>query len=367
MKVLVTGANGFIGKNLIQKFHELSIQSVSFNRDMKSADLADAIKTVDFIFHLAAVNRPLEETEFEEVNKGLTSLLCELIKKSGRKIPIVFTSTIKVIEKNSYGLSKLAAENLLVALEDETATPICIFRLPNVFGKWSRPNYNSAVATFCYNIANDLPIQINDRNAIIQLVYVDDLIRIFIDILGKNFFGVLRPEISPIYSITIGELATKIQSFKSSRKTLLTEDVGRGIVRALYSTYLSFLKPEQFYYALSENLDDRGRFVEVLKTKNAGQFSFFSAHPGITRGGHYHHTKTEKFLVIQGLAQFKFRNILTGQASEITVSGNDPKVVESIPGWSHDLTNIGENELLVLLWANEIFDKQAPDTFIFKG
>lgn len=367
MKVLVTGANGFIGKNLIQRLHEIGIQSISYTREMKSTDLADAIKTVDFIFHLAGVNRALEETQFEKVNKDLTNLLCELIKKSGRKIPTVYTSTIKAIEENAYGLSKRAAEDLLIALERETATPVCILRLPNVFGKWSRPNYNSAVATFCYNIANDLPIQINNANAEIHLLYIDDLMDAFIDILDTSFFGIFKPKILPIYSLTVSELARKIQSFKSSRETLLIEDVGTGFTRALYSTYLSFLKPENFCYPLIEHSDTRGRFVEVLKTINAGQFSFFSAHPGITRGGHYHHTKTEKFLVIQGLAQFKFRNILTGQASEITVSGNDPKVVESIPGWSHDLTNIGENELLVLLWANEIFDKQAPDTFIFKG
>jgi UDP-2-acetamido-2,6-beta-L-arabino-hexul-4-ose reductase len=366
MRVLVTGANGFIGKNLLVHLHEQGIESVPFTRDMTQHDLAAALEGVDFVFHLAGVNRPKDTAEFAEGNAGLTEQLCELIRASGRSIPVLYTSSIQVQADNPYGVSKLAAEEALVTLEKDTGSPVYLYRLPNVFGKWSRPNYNSAVATFCNNIANDLPIQINDPSALVRLVYVDDVINDFLRLLNERPAGVMRPEVSPVYTITVGDLAEQIRVFKGGRESMVTEAVGTGLTRALYATYLSFLRPEQFSYSLTAHADKRGRFVEMLKTKDSGQFSFFTAHPGITRGGHYHHTKNEKFLVIQGKARFGFRHIVTGETYELFTDGEKPEVVETVPGWSHDITNVGNNEMIVMLWANEIFDRQHPDTVTYK-
>ena len=366
MKALVTGAGGFIAKNLIVHLQEQGIESVQFTRSMALSDLAGVLGGVDFVFHLAGVNRPKDVAEFSEDNTGLTEQLCNLIRVSGRQIPVLFTSSIQADIDNHYGLSKLAAENALMALEKDTGSPVYLYRLPNVFGKWSRPNYNSAVATFCHNIANDFPIQINDSTAIVRLVYIDDVVKDFLQLLQEQPVGVVRPEISPVYTLTVGELADQIRLFRTSRESMVTEAVGVGLTRALYSTYLSFLRPEQFSYTLTAHADARGRFVEMLKTKDSGQFSFFTAHPGITRGGHYHHSKNEKFLVIQGKARFGFHHVVTGETYELFTDGEKPEVVETVPGWSHDITNIGGNEMIVPLWANEIFDRQHPDTITHK-
>jgi UDP-2-acetamido-2,6-beta-L-arabino-hexul-4-ose reductase len=304
--------------------------------------------------------------EFVEGNTGLTEQLCDLIRASGRQIPVLYSSSIQAEVANAYGTSKLAAEVALIALQKDTGSPVYLYRLPNVFGKWSKPNYNSAVATFCYNIANDLSLQINDASAVVRLVYVDDVVKDFLRLLEARPDSVVRPEVFPCYSITVGELAEQIQLFKNSRDSMVAEPVGTGLPRALYATYLSFLRPEQFAYPLVAHADQRGRFVEMLKTKDSGQFSFFSAHPGITRGGHYHHTKTEKFLVIQGKARFGFRHLVTGETYELFTDGNKSEVVETVPGWSHDITNIGNNEMIVMLWSNEIFDRQHPDTVTYK-
>jgi UDP-2-acetamido-2,6-beta-L-arabino-hexul-4-ose reductase len=366
MRVLVTGANGFIGKNLIVHLQEQGIEFVSFTHDMVLSDLASALDGIDFVFHLAGINRPKESTEFTEGNAELTAQLCDLIRASCKSIPVLYTSSIQAAADNPYGLSKLAAEEALMSLEKDTGSPVYLYRLPNVFGKWSRPNYNSAVATFCHNIANDLPVQINDPASVINLVYIDDVIQDFLRLLQEQPDGIVRPEVSPTYKITVGELADQIRVFKSGRESMVTEPVGVGFTRALYSTYLSFLRPEQFTYPLTAHADVRGRFVEMLKTKDSGQFSFFTAHPGITRGGHYHHTKNEKFLVIQGKARFGFRHVVTGETYELFTEGEKPEVVETVPGWSHDITNIGDNEMIVMLWANEIFDRQHPDTIAYK-
>jgi len=251
-------------------------------------------------------------------------------------------------------------------LEKDTQSPVYLYRLPNVFGKWCKPNYNSAVATFCNNIANDLPIQINDPAALIRLVYIDDVLDGFMRLLDERPAGVARCEVSPEYSISVGELAAQIGQFKAGRESMVIEAVGTGLTRALYATYLSYLRPETFSYTLPVHADLRGRFVEMLKTRDSGQFSFFTAHPGITRGGHYHHTKNEKFLVIQGRARFGFRHVITGETYEILTDGEMPQVVETVPGWSHDIENIGSNEMIVMLWANEIFDRNHPDTITHK-
>ncbi len=366
MKVLITGANGFLGQNLSVHLSEKKIETVSFTREMSVERLPECLKGVDFVFHLAGVNRPKDPDEFEAGNKELTEQLCQEICATGRQIPVIYSSSIQADATNLYGISKKAAEQSLIALERETGSPVYIYRLPNVFGKWSQPNYNSAVATFCYNIANDLEIQINNPTTLIPLVYVDDLIADFIKLFLERPDGVLRPEITTEYKISVGDLAQQISSFKESRDSMVIGAVGAGLTRALYSTYLSFLRPEQLSYTLPMHEDRRGRFVEMLKTKDSGQFSFFTAHPGVTRGGHYHHSKTEKFLVIKGKARFGFQHVVTGETYEIFTDGMSPEIVETVPGWSHDITNVSDNELIVMLWANEIFDRQQPDTISHK-
>ena len=366
MKVLVTGSDGFIGKNLLVKLVENSVDYVCFNRHQSTDDLLKLLENVDFVFHLAGVNRPLDETEFAKQNFELTSALCNTIQKTERSIPVAFTSSIQAISNNAYGASKKSAEEALIQLNASTQTSVYLYRLPNVFGKWARPNYNSVVATFCHNISQDLPIRIEDPYKLVSIMYIDDLLESFLYVLSNPLTGVSRPAIKPEYSISLGNLASQIQAFHKSRETLVTEEVGNGLTRALYATYLSYLRPEQFAYEVPAYGDSRGRFVEMLKTQDSGQFSFFTAYPGVTRGGHYHHTKSEKFLVIHGLARFGFRNMLTNEAYELTVDGLAPKIVETIPGWTHDITNIGENELIVMLWASEAFDRARPDTIANK-
>ncbi len=364
MKILITGANGFIAKNLrAHLFERQDIEVLTFTRDQPIDDLSTLIQDVDFIFHLAGVNRPKNVEEFKQGNSDLTIGLCSVIESSGKNIPVVFGSSIQAELKNPYGESKLAAEEALLEFSEGTGIPVYLFRLPNVFGKWCKPNYNSAVATFCHNVAFNLPIEINDTSALIHLVYVDDVINRFISIMDGAIIKEGYCDVDPVYEVTVGDLVAKINAFKESRDTLVTERVGTGFDRALYSTYLSYFSPEDFSYPLIEHGDDRGIFVEMLKTKDSGQFSYFTALPGITRGGHYHHTKTEKFLVLKGEAVFKFRHIMTSELYELKTSGLKPAVVETVPGWTHDITNIGDDEMFVMLWANEIYDRESPDTY----
>ena len=371
MKVLITGANGFVGKNLqLHLAERKDVEFVCFTRANNVAELPVLLQQIDVVFHLAGVNRPQNPADFTTGNADLTHALAQAIaavaEATGRKTPVIYTSSIQAARDNPYGQSKLQAEQALQAVASSHQVPVHIFRLPNVFGKWSKPNYNSAVATFCHNIARDLPIQVNDPAAIITLVYVDDVFERFIQLMdGAD--GAFDAEgfaaVAPQYTTTVGELARLIQAFKDSRNTLLTERVGTGLVRALYATYVSYLPLESFTYAVPQHGDPRGVFVEMLKTQDSGQFSFFTAHPGITRGGHYHHTKTEKFLVIKGQARFKFRHMQTGESHELCTSGDKAEIVETVPGWTHDITNIGSDEMIVMLWANEIFDRQRPDTY----
>jgi UDP-2-acetamido-2,6-beta-L-arabino-hexul-4-ose reductase len=367
MRVLVTGANGFIGKNLIVHLRErTSIDVLTFVRGDPLTGLADKVAQADFVFHLAGVNRPQNEIEFTEGNSDLTRALCEAVKRSGRAVPIVYASSIQAERDNAYGASKRAAEDALRELAVGNGQQVHIYRLPNVFGKWCRPNYNSVVATFCHNTAHDLPIQINDASAPLRLVYVDDVVSAFLASMNEQGDSNVDQQVEPVYETTVGELAEQLYEFKRSRMNLVTAPVGEGFVRALYSTYISYFTPEQFAYPLVKHEDPRGVFVEMMKTRDSGQFSFFTAHPGITRGGHYHHTKTEKFLVIKGTARFGFRNIDTGVTHTHFTQAGVPEVVETIPGWSHDITNVGDDEMIVMLWANEIFDRQKPDTVAYK-
>ena len=369
--ILITGANGFVGKNLQLHLSERKdIQVRCFTRANTVDELPALLNGADFVFHLAGVNRPQDPAAFVVGNAGLTQALCTALAQvattTGRKVPVVFASSIQAAQDNAYGQSKRAAEDALFALQHEYGVSVHVFRLPNVFGKWARPNYNSAVATFCHNTARGLPITVNDPAASLTLVYVDDVVQRFIHLLDGADAALDAAgfaTVAPQYSTTVGALAAQIQAFKESRNNLVTERVGTGLVRALYSTYVSYLPVEKFAYTVPQHGDARGVFVEMLKTPDCGQFSYFTAHPGITRGGHYHHSKTEKFLVIKGCARFKFRHMHTGETHTLDTSGEQAQVVETVPGWTHDITNIGSDELVVMLWANEIFDRERPDTF----
>lgn len=371
MKVLVTGASGFMGKNLLLRLAERKdVQVLRFTREDEAAQLPAMLQGVDVVFHLAGVNRPPHPQEFETGNTMLTEALCRAVcsvaEATGRKISVIFASSSQAGTDNPYGRSKRAAEKALLAVARSHRIPVRIFRLPNVFGKWCRPNYNSAVATFCHNIARGLPIQVHDAAAPITLVYVDDVIARFLQLM-EGADAALDAEglttVMPQYTTTVGDVVQCIHAFRDSRETLVTERVGAGLVRALYATYLSYLPVESFAYPVAQHWDPRGVFVEMLKTPDCGQFSFFTAHPGVTRGGHYHHTKTEKFLVIKGQARFRFRHMVTGQKHELYTRGEKAEIVETVPGWTHDITNAGQDELVVMLWASEVFDRNRPDTF----
>ncbi|MDO5691926.1 MAG: capsular polysaccharide biosynthesis protein CapF [Pseudomonadota bacterium] len=370
MKVLVTGAGGFIARNLLlQLLPRTDVEVRCFDRTHTPELLLSMLDGVDFVFHLAGVNRPQDPAEFAVGNVDLTATVCLALKVAsdrGHRIPVIHSSSIQAAQANPYGESKCAAEDLLFKLNKEHGIPVHVFRLPNVFGKWCRPNYNSVVATFCHNIARGLPIQVNNPDAPVSLVYVDDVVQRFVQLMDGAAPCVDAQgfeQVQPVYDTMVGALADKIRGFRDSRETLMVDRVGVGLTRALYATYVSYLPTDSFAYGVPMHGDPRGVFVEMLKTSDSGQFSYFTAHPGITRGGHYHHTKTEKFLVIKGTALFRFRHMQTGETYELRTEGCQAQVVETIPGWTHDITNIGSEEMVVMLWANEVFDRAKPDTF----
>lgn len=363
MRVLITGSRGFIGKNLAVALSERpGFDVVRFDRDDARESLLEKVTAVDAVVHLAGVNRPPDPAQFEVCNVGLTRDLCAAIGRVGRPIPFLLASSSQAECEGAYGRSKRAAERVAEELSLRTGSPVVIYRLANVFGKWCRPDYNSVVATFCHNIARNLPIRIDDPATQLRLIHVDDVITEFLAALTMPTASLRWGTVTPAYETTLAQLAEQILAFKNCRQDLLIERVGTGLVRALYATYVSYLPTADFAYGLPSYSDERGVFVEMLKTTDSGQFSFFTARPGVTRGGHYHHAKTEKFLVIKGSARFRFRNILNDDRYEIDVSCHQPTVVESIPGWAHDITNTGTDELVVMLWANEIFDRDCPDT-----
>ena len=372
MNVLITGSDGFVGKNLVVHLRQRGeLKLICIEKSNSDGELADAIAQADFIFHLAAVNRTADAAEFTVGNRDLTAKLAQLVSATGRKVPIVVSSSIQAERDNPYGQSKLGAEEALLSRTASLPGAVHIFRLQNLFGKWCRPNYNSVVATFCHNISHDLPICIHDPASPVSLVYIDDVVDAFTKILDAHLAGVTPAGgpyriVEPVYQSTVGEIANSIQGFHDTRKKCEIANVGTGFARALYATYLSYLEPADFAYGISKHEDPRGEFAEVLKTKDSGQVSYFTAHPGITRGGHYHHTKNEKFLVVRGRARFGFRQILTGETFQLETSATSPQVVDTVPGWSHDITNVGDEELIVMLWANEVFNPQKPDTIMFK-
>lgn len=362
MKILVTGSEGFIGRNLCLRLEEIGYHDLlRIDRSSSEDELNAAVKAADFIFHLAGTNRPKDDSEFFVGNSGLTQKIVDILLDDGRKTPVMLSSSIQAERDNSYGKSKAGAELALRDYAEKSGAAYYIFRLPNVFGKWCKPNYNSFVATFCHNIAVGKDVEIHNPDAEVTLVYVDDVCSALIKLL-QNDAQSGYCDVDPHYPTTVGEVANLLYTFKESRQTLVTEAVGSGFKRALYSTWLSYLAPAQFSYQVPSYGDQRGVFCEMLKTRDAGQFSFFTAHPGITRGGHYHHSKNEKFLIIQGTALFKFEHVITGEKYQLEVTADQYTVVETVPGWTHDITNTGSNELIVMLWANEIFDRNAPDT-----
>lgn len=355
MKILITGADGFIGRNLCLRLQEAGyVDLVKIDRDSSAAELEIGLQDADFIYHLAGINRPKNVEEFVEGNCNFTQQIVDSLLAKNKSIPIMISSSIQAELDNAYGQSKAAAEKQIERYAAESGAAYYIYRYPNVFGKWCKPNYNSFVATFCHNIANNIDITINDPSAPVNLVYIDDVcthaIKLLTGEVHSGYKGVV-----PVYSTTVGEVAELLYRFKESRSTLVTEAVGTGMTRALYSTWLSYLPAEKFAYTVPSYGDARGIFCEMLKTPSAGQFSFFTAHPGITRGGHYHHTKNEKFLVIRGQACFKFEHVITGERYELNVSSDEFKIVETVPGWTHDVTNVGNDELIVMLWDKRNF------------
>ncbi len=363
MRIIVTGGEGFIGRNLRVRLAETANHDVaSVGRNTPPAELNQLLESADFVFHLAGVNRPPQPADFDAGNRGFTATLCERLRATGRPIPIAYTSSTQARLDNPYGVSKRAAEEEVERYAADSGAAHYIYRLPNVFGKWSRPNYNSAVATFCHNIARGQPITVHDAAAPVRLVYIDDVVESMLGLLGSQAPASGSVEVEPVYDVTVGEIADLLRDFAASRTTRRMPPVGTGFTRALYATYLSFLPPETFAYGLTRHSDPRGAFAEILQTPNCGQFSFFTAFPGVTRGGHYHHTKNEKFVVVKGQARFRFRHLVTDEVREIDVAGPEARVVETVPGWVHDITNVGDDELIVLLWANEIFDPNRPDT-----
>jgi len=363
MHIVITGADGFIGQHLMVRLRESGRGAVrGITRSTSAADRDERLAAADVVVHLAGVNRPTDSSEFDTGNAGSTAALCADLRRLRRQIPVIYSSSVQADQDNPYGRSKRAAEQHLMAYAAETGAHVAYFRFCNVFGKWARPDYNSAVATFCHNVSRGLPITVHDASAPLWLLYIDDAVAAIERLLSEGIPHSGEYAAGPIYETTVGAVAESIQAFSSGRKNGTFGHVGSGLARALYATYVSYLPADAFSYPIQQHEDARGVFAEFLRTPNAGQISYFTAHPGITRGGHYHHTKTEKFLVVQGRARFGFRHVVTGERRFLEVTSAAPTVVDTVPGWVHDITNIGGEQLIVLLWANEAFDPTHPDT-----
>lgn len=367
MKILITGAKGFIGKNLVAELRNRGYNDLfEYEADTPFNLLEEYAKDCQFIFHLAGVNRPQKQEEFMIGNFGFTSQLLSILKANNNKAPILITSSIQASLDNPYGQSKKASENLIFEYGQETGALVYVYRLANVFGKWCRPNYNSAVSTFCNNIANDLPIQINDPNVDMNLIYIDDVVNSFIGKLktsDKQNNTSDFETVTPIYTIKLGDIVSLLEQFKESRNSLQIPDMGDTFTKKLYSTYLSYLPQNMFSYPLKMNIDNRGSFTEFLKSNDRGQVSVNISKPNITKGNHWHHTKNEKFLVVSGEGVIRFRKIETNEIIEYFVSGEKLEVLDIPVGYTHNIENIGKSDMVTIMWVNEIFDKENPDTF----
>ena len=368
MKILVTGARGFVGKNLIAELKNKGYMDIlEFDLDTEMELLDSYARDCDFVFHLAGVNRPKDDKEFMEGNFGFTSNLLDALKKHSNKAPVLITSSIQAELDNPYGKSKKAGEDLLFGYSRETDASVHVYRLANLFGKWSRPNYNSAVATFCHNIANGLEIRVNDPNVDMRLCYIDDVVREFIQALEGNSTMAGEFCIVPVeHSVKLGHIADLIRSFKVSRENLMIPDMGDPFTKKLYSTYLSYLPVDAFAYDLKMNVDNRGSFTEFVKSGDRGQVSINVSKPGITKGNHWHHSKNEKFLVVKGEGSIRFRRIDSDEIIEYRVSGSSLQVVDIPTGYTHSIVNVGETEMITVMWANEAFDKENPDTYFLE-
>jgi UDP-2-acetamido-2,6-beta-L-arabino-hexul-4-ose reductase len=364
-KILITGSNGFIGKNLnIELLKEKDIEIVAFTREDSMQKLEAVLPSIDFIYHLAGVNRPEKAEEFYRGNSELTEKITELIKKKNLRIPIVYSSSKHAEADSHYGISKKQAEETLLKYSREVNIPVFIYRLPNIFGKWAKPDYNSVVATFCYNISHGLDIKVSNPDYVLTMSYIDDVVTAFKSHLLENAnCDSCYYSVTPIYKITVGELARKIYEFKNIKEKLIIPDLSDRLTKLLHATYLSYLNEEDFGQVVEEKVDQRGKFVELIKSLEAGQVSVSYSKPGIIRGNHYHHTKNEKFIVIEGKAKIRFRHILEKKVIEYVVSGNKLNIVDIPPGYAHSIENIGDDEMILLIWANECFDPHNPDTY----
>ena len=398
MNILITGAKGFVGKNLVENLRcikdgknttrpELRIDEIyEYDVESDKKQLFYYCERADFVFNLAGVNRPKDEEEFMKGNFGFASELLEALKKYKNTCPVMLSSSVQAtlagrFQTSEYGRSKLAGEELFFDYSKETGAKVLVYRFPNLFGKWCRPNYNSAVATFCYNTANDLPLTINDRNTVLELLYIDDLVEGLLDALeGKaqycEYEGVEakgekdgRYAYIPVtHKVTLGEIADTLEEFKTQPESLIMPEIPAGsFAKKLYSTYLSYLPKEKASFPLKMNVDNRGSFTELLKTTSCGQFSVNISKPGITKGEHWHNTKWEFFIVVSGKALIQERKIGTDEILEFYVSGEKIEAVHMLPGYTHNIINLSDTEdLITLMWANESFDKNRPDTFFEK-
>jgi UDP-2-acetamido-2,6-beta-L-arabino-hexul-4-ose reductase len=367
VKVVVTGAGGFIGRNLCSFLERL--EDVEVKRVLSSTpsdQFRHSIKEADIIYHLAGVNRPKHSNEFITGNTHFTKEILEIAAEGDSVPTFVLSSTTQAHHDNEYGKSKRAAELLVEQFASKGKINGAIYRLPGVFGKWSRPNYNSVVSTFCYNVANEIPLDVRDPNFSFPLVYIDDVIRAFSSHLNTRFNGLSNFEVTPVFRTTLGELSKIISSFPSLKKSLYAPKVGDTLSKRLYSTYLSYLPIDKFSYPLELKKDNRGDLFEWIKSEDFGQIFVSTTKPGITRGNHFHHTKTEKFLVIRGEAEIALRQIDSDNIITYNVTGSEPTVVDIPTGYTHNITNSGETELITLFWANEIFDIELPDTYYLK-
>ena len=378
MKILVTGAKGFVGKNLVSALYnikngkdrthpELSIEEIfEFDIDTDDKLLNKYCIEADFVFNLAGINRPKNTEEFMEGNFGFGEKLLEILKENNNTCPVMLSSSIQAQLDNPYGKSKKAGEDLLFNYGKETGAKVLVYRLPNLFGKWCRPNYNSVVATFCHNIANDLPITVSDPSVVLTLVYIDDLVGELISALsGTEHREGEFCRVETEHKVTLGEIADLIYSFSEQPKTLLMPQIpDNSFEKKLYSTYLSYLPKEKVSFPLKMNCDDRGSFTELLKTENCGQFSVNISKPGITKGQHWHHSKWEFFIVVSGRGLIQQRKIGSDEVLEFEVSGDKIEAVQMLPGYTHNIINLSDSENLVtVMWANEQFDPNHPDTF----
>lgn len=366
MKILLTGAKGFIGKNLTYFLKEAGHEVLCYDLGDESK-LEEYVSSSDFIINLAGVNRPLTKQEFYDGNLNFSARLLDTVAKVNSKSPIILSSSTKASEDSDYGKSKKMAEDLFFQFAKENNHPVYVFRLYNVFGKWCRPNYNSVIATWCYNITHNLPLEINQDAPAIDFVYIDDVAADFISIINEDKKGsdsILYPH--RFYCMKLEEIASLLESFKESRKNHMVPDISTNFAKDLYSTYLSYLDEDNFTYSLDTHKDYRGSFTEVLKTFDEGQISVNVSKPGITKGNHYHHTKNEKFLVVSGTCVTKLRKIDSDKIISIKTSGDKLEVIDIPPGYTHCITNVGKSNSVTLMWANELYDKSKPDTFFLK-